>query len=165
MTKMKFRLEKICKWLMILAIVVAAIFAIRSLDIGSETLIAFIHRVSELPRQTRVNALLNDSILLRADRVVEYPSSQFPERGIGYKQVIVYFRVSCQKSLPFAVVPKCFTLVDSLGQGYHPLVASPLFLEKGEEFWLQEGEELKSRLFFEIPKDTKAYRLRFNQPK
>ena len=162
---MKFRLEKICKWLMILAIVVAAIFAIRSLDIGSDTLIAFVHRVSELPRQTRVNALLNDSILLRADRVVEYPSSHLPERGIGCKQIIVYFRVSCQKTLPFAVVPKCFTLVDSLGQGYHPLRASPLFLEKGEEFWLREGEELESRLFFEIPQDAKAYRLRFNQPR
>ena len=160
-----FRLEKVSKWLVVLSSVVAGIFAIQSLDLSPGTLVGFVHRVSDLHRQVRINALLRDSILLTADRVVERPSLGAYGTDTGYKRVTIYLRIRCQRNLPFPVVPKCFTLVDSLGQGYQPLAASALFVEKGEEFWLQEGEVLKSSLFFEIPKDARPYRLRFNQPR
>ena len=63
----------------------------------------------------------------------------------------------------YPIVPKCFRLVDDKGWRHFPLSRSPLFITRGDSFYLDRDERLEAELLFEIPEERSAERMLFDR--
>ena len=117
---------------------------------------------------------LNDlpEILDRWKKPVEW---EVPEKGVrylyffhgdpspGYKFVLVQVRMEARAKLGYPIVPRCFRLVDDADVRHYPLSRSPLFIERGNSFRLDQGETFDEELLFEVPTERDAVRLLFDR--
>jgi hypothetical protein len=81
----------------------------------------------------------------------------------GRKFVLVRLRMEARMKIGYAIVPRCFRLVDDEDTQYYPLSRSPLFIERTEEFFLDRDEVVDGELLFEIPEDRDSNRLLFDR--
>ena len=81
----------------------------------------------------------------------------------GNKFVLVTFRMQARMKIGYAIVPRCFRLVDSADVLHYPLSRSPLFIARGDEFRLDRDDAFEGELLFEIPRDRDAVRLLFDR--
>lgn len=98
-----------------------------------------------------------------------------PDDGVSYtnffhgpaasesKFVIVRVRMEARIKIGYAIVPKCFRLVDDEGLRHYPLSRSPIFIKHGDSFQLDRDDSLEAELLFEIPKQRNAERLLFDR--
>ncbi|MCH8083731.1 MAG: beta-lactamase family protein [Myxococcales bacterium] len=83
--------------------------------------------------------------------------------GVGRKFVLVRLHMEARMKIGYAIVPRCFRLVDDEDNQYYPLSRSPLFLERTDEFFLDRDEVVEGELLFEIPEDRDSNRLLFDR--
>lgn len=83
----------------------------------------------------------------------------------GYKFVVVRIDMAARMKIGYPVVPKCFRLVDDEHTRYFPLARSPLFIERTNKFFLDQGDAFKGELLFEIPRQRQSMRLLFDRYK
>ena len=100
---------------------------------------------------------------------------EVPEKGVrylyffhgdpsaGHKFVLVRVRMEARAKLAYSIVPRCFRLVDDADVRHYPLSHSPLFIERGISFKLDQGETFDEELLFEIPTERDAVRLLFDR--
>jgi hypothetical protein len=81
----------------------------------------------------------------------------------GHKFVLVRVQMEARMKIGYPVVPRCFALVADDGLRYTPKSRSPLFLDRGIEFYLERDETLDADLLFEIPASANAERLTFER--
>ena len=81
----------------------------------------------------------------------------------GNKFVLVTFRMEARMKIGYPIVPRCFRLVDSADTLHYPLSRSPVFIERGDEFRLEQDDVFQSELLFEIPRERDAERLLFDR--
>ena len=81
----------------------------------------------------------------------------------GRKFVLVQLRLEARMKIGYAVVPRCFRLVDDEDNQYYPLSRSPLFLELTDEFFLDRDDVVNGELLFEIPEERSTSRLLFDR--
>ena len=81
----------------------------------------------------------------------------------GRKFVLVQLRLEARMKIGYAVVPRCFRLVDDKDNQYYPLSRSPLFLELTDEFFLDRDDVVNGELLFEIPEERSTSRLLFER--
>lgn len=98
-----------------------------------------------------------------------------PEDGVSYstffhgpasegsKFVIVRVQMEARMKIGYPIVPKCFRLVDDEGWRHFPLSHSPLFIRRGDRFFLDRDETFEEDLLFEIPTERSAERLLFDR--
>lgn len=96
---------------------------------------------------------------LKVIKVVESPILSQRKAEAGHKFVTVYFKLNCNKDLPFPIVPSSFSITDSEDNSHQPLNESSLFVEEGKKISLKKGDKLESSITFEIPQDVEAERL------
>ena len=82
---------------------------------------------------------------------------------VGHKFVLVQLRLEARMKIGYAIVPRCFRLVDDEDNQYYPLSRSPLFLERSDEFFLDRDDVVDGELLFEIPEDRSSSRLLFDR--
>ena len=81
----------------------------------------------------------------------------------GRKFVLVQLRLEARMKIGYAIVPRCFRLVDDEDNQYYPLSRSPLFLARTDEFYLDQNDVVDGELLFEIPEDRNSSRLLFDR--
>lgn len=84
-----------------------------------------------------------------------------PDRG--NKFVLVTFRMEARMKIGYPIVPRCFRLVDTADTLHYPLSRSPVFIERGDEFRLEQDDAFQGELLFEIPRTRGAERLLFDR--
>ena len=111
-------------------------------------------------------------VLDRWQKPVEW---EVPEKGVrylyffhgdpspGHKFVLVQVKMEARAKLGYPIVPRCFRLVDDTDVRHYPLSRSPLFIERGESFRLDQGDRFDEDLLFEVPTDRGAVRLLFDR--
>ncbi len=100
---------------------------------------------------------------------------EVPEKGVrylyfyhgdpspGHKFVLLQLKLEARAKLGYPIVPRCFRLVDDSDIRHYPLSRSPLFINWGISFKLDEGDGFDEELLFEIPTDRDAVRLLFDR--
>lgn len=100
---------------------------------------------------------------------------EVPEGGVRYLQfyhgdaqpehkfVLVQVRIEARMKIGYAVVPRCFRLVDDEQRQHYPMTDSPLFVRRGDSFYLDRDDVIDDELVFEIPSDRSAERLLFDR--
>jgi hypothetical protein len=83
----------------------------------------------------------------------------------GHKFVIVRVQMEARMKIAYPVVPKCFRLVDDEQTRHYPLARSPLFIERTNQFYLDQDDFFEGELLFEIPHERKSERLLFDRYK
>ncbi len=81
----------------------------------------------------------------------------------GYKFVVVRVQMKARMKIGYPIVPKCFRLVDDEGTQHFPMQRSPLFINLGNEFYLDHGETFEDEVLFQIPDERGAERLLFDR--
>ncbi len=81
----------------------------------------------------------------------------------GHKFVLVTFRMEARMKIGYAIVPRCFRLSDNAGTLHYPLSRSPVFIERGDEFRLDQDDAIEGELLFEIPRDRDSERLLYDR--
>ena len=81
----------------------------------------------------------------------------------GHKFVLIDVRLQVNLQLAWAIVPKCFRLVDDGGRRYYPLSRSPFFIDHTDELQGTKGEVYEGQLLFEIPSERKHESLLFDR--
>ena len=94
---------------------------------------------------------------------VRYLHFYHGEPNGGNKFVLVRFHMEARMKIGYAIVPRCFNLVDSDDTRHFPLSRSPVFLERGIEFRLDRDDAFTGELLFEIPSERDADRLLFKR--
>ena len=85
------------------------------------------------------------------------------EPSSGHKFVLIKVHLQAHAKLGYPIVPRCFRLVDDQDRLYYPLSRSPLFIERSDEFFLDQGDVIEAELLFEIPVERDAIRLLFDR--
>ena len=100
---------------------------------------------------------------------------QVPEDGVRYlnffhgdpreqhKFVLVKLRMEARMKIGYAIVPRCFRLMDDEDVLHYPLSRSPLFIAHTDEFHLDRDQIIEGELLFEIPVERKSNRLLFDR--
>ncbi|MBT6148714.1 MAG: hypothetical protein HN712_16665 [Gemmatimonadetes bacterium] len=100
---------------------------------------------------------------------------QVPDDGVSYarffhgpaatgsKFVIVRVQMEARMKIGYPIVPRCFRLVDDEGLRHFPLSRSPLFIDRGDGFYLDRDESIEAELLFEIPEGRSAERMLFDR--
>ena len=81
----------------------------------------------------------------------------------GNKFVLVTVRMEARMKIGYAIVPRCFRLLDSAGTLHYPLSRSPVFVQHGDEFRLDRGDSFEGELLFETPRDLDSVRLLYDR--
>ena len=81
----------------------------------------------------------------------------------GHKFVLINVRLQVNLQLAWAIVPRCFQLVDDRGRRYYPRSRSPFFIEHTNEFKGMKDEVYEGQLLFEIPSERKHESLLFDR--
>lgn len=85
------------------------------------------------------------------------------EPGQGNKFVVVGFHMEARMKIGYPIVPRCFRLQDSADTLHYPFSRSPVFIDRGDEFYLDQNDSLRGELLFEIPRHRDADRLLFER--
>lgn len=100
---------------------------------------------------------------------------EVPEGGVRYlrffhgearpdhKFVLVQVRMEARMKIGYPVVPRCFRLVDDAQNQHYPMTDSPLFIRRGDRFYLDRDDVVDDELVFEIPTERSAERLLFER--
>ena len=81
----------------------------------------------------------------------------------GHKFVLIDVRLQINLQLAWAIVPRCFQLVDDRGRRYYPLSRSPFFIAHTDQLKGTKGEVYEGQLLFEIPAERKHESLLFDR--
>ena len=81
----------------------------------------------------------------------------------GYKFVLIDVRLQVNLQLAWAIVPRCFQLVDDRGRRYYPLSRSPFFIQHSDQLKGTKGVVYEGQLLFEIPSERKHESLLFDR--
>ncbi len=81
----------------------------------------------------------------------------------GHKFVLVDVRLQVNLQLAWAIVPRCFQLVDGQGRRYYPLSRSPFFIAHTDQLKGTKGKVYEGQLLFEIPAERKHESLLFDR--
>ena len=102
-------------------------------------------------------------IALSVEKVLEEHEIDGEPAELGWKFVRLYLTMTSKEEEEVLIVRRYFQLVDSRKKKHMALAASPLFKERGMEFTLKSGEEIRSELVFEIPLMAKGSHLHFSR--
>lgn len=94
-----------------------------------------------------------------------------PEGGVrylgdpseGHRFVLIRVHMEARMKIGYPVTPRCFRLMDDGENLHYPLSHSPLFIHRGDRFFLDRDDQLDDELVFEISGDRKAERLLFER--
>lgn len=81
----------------------------------------------------------------------------------GHKFVLINVRLQVNLQLAWAIVPRCFQLVDDRGRRYYPRLRSPFFIEHSDELEGARGAVYEGQLLFEIPVERQHDSLLFDR--
>lgn len=81
----------------------------------------------------------------------------------GHKFVLIDVRLQVNLQLAWAIVPRCFQLVDDRGRRYYPLSRSPFFIAHSDELKGERGAVYEGQLLFEIPAERAHDSLLFDR--
>ena len=94
---------------------------------------------------------------------VRYMAAFEGDPGEGNKFVLVRVRMKARLNIAYAIVPRCFTLVDQGDNRYKPLIRSPLFLARSDSFHLSKDDGFDEELLFEVPLESESRTLLFER--
>ena len=81
----------------------------------------------------------------------------------GHKFVLINVRLQVNLQLAWAIVPRCFQLVDDRGRRYYPRSRSPFFITHSTELKGARGAVYEGDLLFEIPAERTHDSLLFDR--
>ena len=81
----------------------------------------------------------------------------------GHKFVLIDVRLQVNLQLAWAIVPRCFQLVDDRGRRYYPRSRSPFFIDHTDELEGVRDAVYEGQLLFEIPAERKHDSLLFDR--
>ena len=81
----------------------------------------------------------------------------------GHKFVLINVRLQVNLQLAWAIVPRCFQLVDDRGRRYYPRSRSPFFIAHSDELEGARGAVYEGQLLFEIPAERQHDSLLFDR--